>query len=130
MEPFKRPRKLLFCCIYIAFRINLLPVGLSAITLTGLTLGKYFVIIHPYSYTSEVTKERLLIFIITCFAVEFSVLTLSLKIQQILPVYAVVKRTLVFLFIAFAYTRIYLVVKRYLAHNASHKIPLQRTRQE
>ena len=97
---------------FLAFRLTLVPLGLSAIILTALTLERYIAIVHPYSYSTEVTKKRLLIFIGFCFAVEFSVLALSLGIQQILPIYAVVKRALIFLFVVFAYTRIYLVVRK------------------
>jgi large-conductance mechanosensitive channel len=97
---------------FLAFRLILLPVGLSTITLLALTLERYVAILHPYAYGSGVTKKRLVVFIGCCDAVEFSVFTLSLMNQRILEIYAVVKMTIVFLFIAFAYTKIFFVVRK------------------
>ena len=98
---------------FFAFQSTLLPLGLSTIILTALTLERYIAIVHPYSYNGEVTKKRLLFFIGSCFVFEFSVFALSVSgFQSLLELYAVIKMTLVFLFIAFSYTKIYLVVRK------------------
>jgi large-conductance mechanosensitive channel len=97
---------------YLAFRSTFLPVGLSTFTLLALTLERYIAIVHPYAYSTEVTKKRLLTFIGCCDAGEFFVLFLSLRDQRILDIYALIKLTVVFLLITFAYTRIYFVVKK------------------
>ena len=103
-----------YCYVaFFAFRLTFLPLGSSSIILTALTLERYIAIVHPYSYNTEVTKKRLLLFIGSFFVIEFCVFTLSLGgIQSLLELYAVVKMTLVLLFIAFSYTKIYLVVRK------------------
>ena len=102
-----------YCSIaFLTLRLTRLPLGLSTIILTALTLERYIAIVHPYSYNTKVTKKRLLAFIGSCFVAEFSVFMLSLQIEWLIKIYAIVKRTLVFLFIVFAYTRIYFVVRQ------------------
>ena len=102
-----------YCSLaYFAFRSILIPIGLSTFTLLALTLERYISIVHPYSYNTKVTKKRLLIFIGSCEALELCALLLSLRIHWILEVCGVIKLTSIFLFIAFAYTKIYLVVRR------------------
>jgi uncharacterized membrane protein YhaH (DUF805 family) len=59
-----------------------------------------------------VTKRRLLIYVGCFAAVECFVIILSFAIPWLLEIYATVKITFVFFFIAFVYSRIYLVVKR------------------
>ena len=46
--------------VFLAFRLTLLPVGLSTITLIALTLERYIAIVHPYSYSTKVTKKKTL----------------------------------------------------------------------
>ena len=106
-----------YCFIsFVAFRLTRLPVGLSAIILTVLTLERYIAIAHPYSYSTKVTIKRLFTLIGCCFVVEFLVFASSLRIEWLVKIYAGVKRTFVFLFIIFAYTKIYLVVRK-IAHS-------------
>ena len=98
--------------VFLAIRLTLLPVGLSTITLIALTLERYIAIVHPYSYSTKVTKKRLLTFI-GCFdAVEILVLTFSVWARRILEIYTVVKLTLAFLCVVITYTRIYLIVRK------------------
>ena len=95
-----------------AFRAVLVPIGLSSITLSALTMDRYIAILHPYAYTTYVTRKKLLIYVGCGAAAEFSVITLSLAVQGFLEMYSTVKVMFVFFLIAFAYTRIYLVVKK------------------
>jgi hypothetical protein len=96
----------------LASRANIVPLGVSAITLSAMTLERYIAILHPYAYSTQVTKRRLLI-CVGCFAaVDFVVIILSFAIPWLLEIYATLKIMFVFFFIAFVYTRIYLVVKR------------------
>ena len=98
--------------VILAFRLALLPIGLSIITLVALTLERYIAIVHPYSYSTTVTNERLLIIIGFCDVGEIFVCIFSLWIKWFLEIYVVLKLTLAFLTIAFVYTRIYLVIRK------------------
>ena len=98
--------------VFLTFRLTLLPAGLSSITLIALTLERYIAILHPYSYCSEVTKKRLLLFI-GCFdALEILVLAFSLYSRRFLEIYVEVKVTFALMSVVFTYTRIYLVVRK------------------
>jgi large-conductance mechanosensitive channel len=90
----------------------LLPVGWSGSTLLALTLERYIAIVYPYSYSTEVTKKKILMFIGCCFAAESSVFIFFLWSERLFQIYAVLKYILLFLCIAFAYMRIYLVVRK------------------
>ena len=93
-------------------RLTLVPVGVSTITMTAMSMERYIAILHPYAYKTQVTKKRLSVFIGSSAAVEFLVLSLSLAGQWLLEIYVIVKITLVFLFTIYVYTKIYLVVKK------------------
>ena len=90
----------------------LVPVGVSTITMTAMTMERHIAILHPYAYKTQVTKKRLSVFICFSAAVEFLVLSLSLAGQWLFEIYVIVKIALVFFFRAYVYTRIYLVVKK------------------
>ena len=59
-------------------RLTLVPVGVSTITMTAMSMERYIAILHPYAYKTQVTKKRLSVFIGSSAAVEFLVLSLSL----------------------------------------------------
>jgi hypothetical protein len=96
----------------LASRANMVPVGVSAITLSAMTLERYIAILHPYAYSTQVTKRRLLIYVGCFAAVDLFFIILSFEHLRLLEIYATVKITFVFFFIAFVYTRIYLVVRK------------------
>jgi hypothetical protein len=95
-----------------ATQVIFVPMGMSASTSLALTFDRYIAIVYPYSYSTEVTKKRIVTFIGACFAVEISVFILSLWSPHFLHVYVVLKHILLFLCIASAYTRIYLVIRK------------------
>ena len=97
---------------HFVLRLVIVPTGLSSITLSIMTMERYIAILHPYAYTTQVTRKKLLIYVGCGAAAEFSVITLSLAVQGLIEMYGAVKTTFIFFFIAFAYTRIYLVVKK------------------
>lgn len=97
---------------FVTLRSTLPFLGLSTITLSALTVERYIAILHPYAYTSQVTKKKLLVFVGVCAGVEIPAVTLSFAIPQFIETYAILKQTLLFSLFAFAYTRIYLVVKK------------------
>ncbi len=92
-------------------RSTTLPIGLSTSTVSVLTLERYIAILHPYAYKTQVTKKRLLIFVCFGAVVIFSVNIFSIHFRKLL-LGALVIGTLIFFSFAFAYTRIYLVVKK------------------
>ena len=88
------------------------PIQGSSITVTAMTLERYIAILHPFSYKTQVTRNRLLKFVSGIVTVEFLVIILSFKSRWFLQIYIILKVTLVFFITAFVYTRIYLVVKK------------------
>ena len=96
----------------LARRLMHAPIEGSSITVTAMTLERYIAILHPFSYKTQVTKNRLLKFVSGIVTVEFLVIILSFKSRWFLQIYIILKVTLVFFITAFVYTRIYLVVKK------------------
>ena len=95
----------------LAGRLMHAPIEGSSITVTALTLERFLAILHPFTYKTQVTRNRLLKFVSGMVTVEFLVIILSFKSRWFLQMYIILKVTLVFFITAFAYTRIYLVVK-------------------
>ena len=89
----------------LASRAKMVPVGVSGIILSAMTLERYIAIL-------QVTKRRLLIYVGCFAAVDLFLVILSFEHPRLLEIYATVKITFVFFFIAFVYTRIYLVVRK------------------
>ena len=96
----------------LAFTSTVVLLGLSTIALIAMTGERYIAILHPYSYLSLMTKKRLSIFACCGAALEFPVKFLSLFVDGLLLTYSSIKITLAFVFIVFAYTRIYIVVRK------------------
>lgn len=96
----------------LARRLTVSPIGGSSIALTAMTVERYIAILHPFSYKTQVTKQRLLKYVGAIATVEFLVIILSFKSARLLEIYLILKATLVFVITAYVYTRIYLVVKK------------------
>ena len=96
----------------LASKSALLPFMLSCVTLSALTLERYIAILHPFAYKTQVTKKRLLIYV-GCGAVVAISLCLASLFNPILSLICLTAtEILIFVFTVFAYTRIYLVVKK------------------
>ena len=91
---------------------TLLPTIQSCVTLSALTLERYIAILHPYAYSSQVTKKRLLIFVGCGPVVAISLFLLYLAYPRLYHICIATAGMFIFAFTAFAYTRIYLVVKK------------------
>ena len=89
-----------------------LPCVLSVITLSAMTMERYISVLYPYSYHSFVTKKRILAYVGGCGTVAVLVMALSFLIRTLLKILFAGALVLFFIFTAFAYTRIYLVVRR------------------
>ena len=89
-----------------------LPCVLSVITLSAMTMERYISVLYPYSYHSFVTKKRILAYVGGCGTVSVLVMALSFLIRTLSMILFAGALVLFFIFTAFAYTRIYLVVRR------------------
>ena len=96
----------------LAIHSPLLPIGVSIITLSAMTMERYIAILHPYAYKTVVTKKKILVYVGSGAAVTFFVIFLSFRIQFAPMIFGTLLVTLVFIFTAFAYTRIYLVIRK------------------
>jgi hypothetical protein len=101
---------------YLAFRSSVLPSMMSYINLLALTLERYIAILHPYAYSTQVTRKRLLI----CFGCGGVVATILFIVflynPRLFHICVATQLLLAFALTAFAYTKIYLVVKK-LSHS-------------
>ena len=98
--------------VNLAIKSTLLPFMLSCVTLSALTLERYIAILHPYAYKTQVTKRRLLIYAARGAVVAISLFLVSLFNPRLYHICLAATVILIFVFTAFAYTRIYLVVKK------------------
>lgn len=92
----------------LALRLILLPIGLSKITLTAMTLQRYIAIVHPYVHRTQVTIKRVLIFVAFNCA---GVIIFFFAPQTAKEAAGAVVITLVLLFNTLAYTKIYMVIR-------------------
>ena len=89
---------------------------LSWVTLSALTLERYIAILHPYSYKTQVTKKKLLIYVGCGAVLPISLFFLFLHNPKFYHICVAAFLVLIFVCTAFAYTRIYLVVRK-LSHS-------------
>ncbi|XP_028413352.1 beta-2 adrenergic receptor-like [Dendronephthya gigantea] len=97
----------------LAFKIASSLFGLSRFTFIAMTAERYIAILHPYKYTTLVTKKRLLIFVCSTSAIHIIFTAFSATFDDILVIiYSALERLLTIGSITFAYTRICLVVRK------------------
>ena len=96
----------------LALRSTMIPIGISSITLSAMTMERYIAIIHPYAYTTQVTRKRLLIYVVSGVILTFGVIILSFNKKDLMMIFAAVKSTVILFFIALAYIRIYSIIKK------------------
>ena len=86
-------------------------IDMSAFAVSIITLERYIAVLHPFSYKVTVTKRR----IITCVCIGSLVMsfvdTLALIFPRLLAGWLLSLTSIFFLFTAFVYLRIFLVVK-------------------
>ena len=99
--------------IILGHTTTVLMVEISTIVQSALTLERYIAVLHPFAYKMAVTKRRILVCICIASLVFFSVIvTLSHAFHRLMAGWTMAQSTVFFFFIAFAYTRIFLVVKK------------------
>ena len=96
----------------LAYRSSVLPIGVSFVTLSVLTVDRYIAILHPYSYHTQVTRRRILVYLCSCVMLMLQVGILSLSIEGLIKSFTVGVATLSLTSTVFSYARIYLVVRR------------------
>ena len=97
---------------FLARKPTILPIAASTITLSAMTMERYIAILHPFAYSTKVTKKRILVYVGSGTVLTFFVIIVSFAIQPAIPMFGVLLVTLVFSFTVFAYTKIYLVVRK------------------
>ena len=101
------------CLIAIlAYRSSVLPIGVSILTLSALTMERYIAILHPYSYSTQVTKKRILTYVCFGVVVMFGIVILSLAIEGLIKRFTMALAILFFTSAAYIYTKIYTVVRK------------------
>ena len=98
--------------VILAKRLSVVMIALSTITISALTMERYVAILHPYAYSVKVTKKKILVYVASGGVVTFFVITVSFVIWYAIMLFGMLLVTLVFIFTVFAYTRIYLVVRK------------------
>ena len=101
-------------CFFIVALVQTVIIvpAIPLVTLSSITLERYIGVLYPYSYQTFVTKRRLLIYLGVGCLILFGGVSSSIITPGILKPVTVVYVLANFLFIAFAYTRIYLVIRR------------------
>ena len=98
--------------LIIGHTTTVLMVIISAIVLSTMTLERYIAVLHPFAYKIVVTKKRILMCVFFASLLFFSVVILSQLFRFLVIAWTIAQSTVFFLFIAFAYARIFLVVKK------------------
>ncbi len=105
---------------FLALKSTILPIAVSTITLSAMTMERYIAILHPYAYSTKVTKKRILVYVGSGSVVTFFVIIVSFAFQPAVMIFGVFIVILVFFFTAFAYTKIYLVIRK-LNHSRNNQ---------
>ena len=98
--------------VILALRTALLSCGLSAVTLSAMTMERYIGVLHPYYYQTKVTKKRILICVCGSGLALFSALAYSFHNDRIARIFITGSAVVFFFFTGFVYTRIYLVIRK------------------
>lgn len=93
-------------------KVGFLHTSVSIFTSCATTFERYIGVLHPYKYTTLLTKKRIKTFIFFGVVVSITVVVLSFFFAGVITTFF--EFTLPFLIIStgFVYTRIYLVVRR------------------
>ena len=101
-------------CIFITVALGTLNLtcGLSMIILSTMTLERYIGVLHPYRYKTMVTKKRVLIYACGNAVILCSGTAYSFYVRSTVTIVRMTVALLNLFFSAFAYTRIYLIIRK------------------
>ena len=92
-------------------RLMFVPIEVSTVLATAMTVERYIAILHPYAYKVQVTKRKILLSVGFSSVLSIFLTNLVLTVQNLIRIYMIVKVAFVLFLTAYAYTRIYLVVR-------------------
>ena len=99
--------------ILLARSTTLLFTGLSVVTLLALTLERYLGVVHPFFHRTRLTKKHIATFVVGGALILLSLVAASIFFQGIIIKHtAIGLLAILFIFVAFAYIRIYLVIRK------------------
>ena len=100
-------------CIFIAMAVGALNItcGLSIATQTAMTMERYFGVLYPYIYQTTITNKRILIYVSANAVILLSIIAYSFHDRSPTLIVMMVYIILSFSLTAFAYTKIYLVIR-------------------
>ena len=97
----------------VAYRSTIFSIGVSMLTLSVLTMDRYIAVLHPYAYSTQVTRRRILIYVLSGTTLMFSATILSLAFEGIIRRVSALFTALFFASTVFVYGRIYLVIRKF-----------------
>ena len=98
--------------VLLAIHFLFLPMGVSTIITTAMTIERYFAILHPYAYKIQVTRRRILVSVCSSTVMDTFLMNLFARIQTLVRIYVIMKFTCFLFLTAYAYGRIYSVVRK------------------
>ena len=96
-----------------AYKLLILLLAASMLTLSVLTTDRYVAVLHPYAYSTQLTRRRILIYLSSGVMLLFLLFVLSDFFHGIISHTTTLVATVFFAWTAFVYTRIYLVVRKF-----------------
>ena len=99
--------------IFLARSTTFLFTGSSMVTLSAFTLERYLRILHPNFHRTRLTKKAIVTYVIGGVLILLSLLAVSIiRIKNLIKYASIGIPATFVIFVAFAYTRIYLVIRR------------------
>ncbi len=86
--------------------------ALSSLTLNAITAERFVGVLYPFAYETRLTKERILIYVSISSLFSLAVIILSTHIPRVLIYSVCITFPAYLIFTVYAYTRIYLVVRK------------------
>lgn len=95
---------------FVAAQTFFIPSAVSIITLSAMTVERYIGVLHPYAYTTKVSKGRIVVYeCCGCFLI-ILLFCVSLPLKSVLTYFSSFLILVFFILNAYVYSRIYMVV--------------------
>ena len=120
----------------IALQLNMqvgnLLTGISIVTLSAITMERYFGVVHPYFYETQVNRRRIFVYVTigTSAVLLVSLFSIVFPIRGIIAAFLTAIIILCIVFNVFVYTRIYLVIRRLLLRTKDVTVDENRNRKK